>query len=112
MQQPDYFEIAKGLMVAQGQQMLDRLADAEKTMEPTLIQCANCKDHFPEDDILEFDGLSFCSEDCAMEHEASDVEFDNTCHVCQGTGEGKNEYCSCSACRGKGFVVSKERGEP
>lgn len=107
--QPNYFELAKSLMVEQGQQMLDRLkqaeATAEATAESTLIQCANCKDHLPADGILEFDGLSFCSEDCAIEHEASDVEFDNTCHVCQGTGEGQNDYCSCYACRGTG--VSK-----
>lgn len=39
--QPNYFEIAKSLMVEQSQQMLDRLKHAEETAESSLIQCAN-----------------------------------------------------------------------
>lgn len=110
--QPDYFEIAKNLMIEQGQQMIDRLKQAEKVAESILIQCENCRDYFEPDDIIEFNGLNFCSEDCAMEHEAKNVEVDNTCYTCRGTGEGQNEYSSCPACRGKGIVISKKRCEP
>lgn len=104
--QPNYFEIAKGLMIAQGQQMLDRLKQAEKVAEPTLIQCENCRDHFEPDDIISNDdGIQFCSECCRDEFEAENVEVDDTCYTCRGTGEGQNEYVSCHVCRGTG--VSK-----
>lgn len=107
--QPNYFEIAKSLMVEQSQQMLDRLKHAEETAESSLIQCANCKEYFLDDGLngtgIEFDGQMFCSEDCAMEHEAESVEVDDTCYTCRGTGEGQTEHSSCHVCRGKG--VSK-----
>lgn len=115
--QPNYFEIAKGLMIAQGQQILDRCKAAEAEQGSPLIQCENCRDYFPSDDILEFDGLHFCTEECAIEHEAKGIEIeaeevDNSCHVCRGTGEGQNDFCACYACKGKGFIVSEEFIEP
>lgn len=114
----DYFEIAKGLMLAQSQQILGSLKEAEATQEPTLIQCENCKDHFTEDDIITDEyGVSFCSQHCMDEFiqkglEDSEEEPDYTCHVCRGTGEGQNDYCSCYNCKGKGYVYPKGDIEP
>lgn len=37
-------------------------------------------------------------------------EFDDgTCWQCRGTGEGRNEYESCPACRGKGEVKLRHK---
>lgn len=37
-----------------------------------------------------------------------EVEFDGTCDVCAGTGEGRHEGASCTVCRGRGFVLARD----
>lgn len=73
--QPNYFEIAKGLMIAQGQQMLDRLKQAESAAVP-LTKCANCGEYFPsggdENGIF-----CMCSEWCAEAYEAEELAWED-----------------------------------
>lgn len=69
--QPNYFEIAKSLMVAQGQQMLDRLKQAENDAVP-LTKCEHCGEYFHS--CGNEDGpFIMCSDDCASFYEAEEM---------------------------------------
>lgn len=72
----DYFEFAKGLMMAQGQQMLDRLKEAEESAGENLTQCEHCKEYFPSGGD-ENGPFCMCSDDCAEMYEAEELAWED-----------------------------------
>lgn len=104
MGKPDYFEIAKGLMIAKAHQMPERVritTDEDGTR--VFYKCDQCGEEFELECGGSIEGDKFyCSPECKSNYiEENDDGF---CVMCDGTGEGQFDGASCPACKGKGFI--------